>query len=93
MDCNVGAHLRILFVERAKEIDKAIAERDSAAGERKLKDLISHTQESFDAWLESSGEWADHITSCDDCRDGGPMIWSTSSPVSDIAVATRTPYD
>jgi hypothetical protein len=91
MDGNVGAHLRILFVESAKEIDKAIADRGSAAGERKFKELIARTQESFDAWLESSDEWADHITSCDSCRDGGPMIWSTSPPVSDIAVATRTP--
>jgi hypothetical protein len=90
MDCDVGAHLSIRFVESAKKIDKAIAERDSASGERRIKELIARTQEAFDAWLKSSDEWADHITFCDDCRDRGPMIWSTAPPASDVVVALRT---
>jgi len=88
--CTVGAHLRIRFVESANKVDKAIAKRDSASGEHRLKDLAARTQEAFNAWLESSDQLADHIHFCDDCRDGGLMIWPAAPPVGDIVVAART---
>jgi hypothetical protein len=90
MHCTVGTHLRIKFVESANKVDKAIAQRDSASGERRFKELTARTQEAFNAWLESSDEWADHINFCDDCHDGGSMIWPAAPPVGDIAVAART---
>jgi hypothetical protein len=64
--------------------------KESRRGEHTLKDLTARTQEAFNAWLESSDELADHINHCDDCRDGGPMIWPGAPPVGVIVVAART---
>ena len=90
MHCTAGAHLRTRFAESANKVDKAIAQRDSASGERRFKELTARTQEAFNAWLESSDEWADHMNFCDDCRDGDPMIWPAAPPVGDIVVDAIT---